>query len=185
LLAEAIEPYAGGDIDIEIKLGESSGPEPEDTRNPAILYGIGNIIENAVDFARGKVSVRESWSDEHVTIEIVDDGPGFSDDILDRVGEPYVTTRARRGDAATQHHEAGGLGLGLFIAKTFFERSGATLRLANLPPPGHGAVVRIRWPRAVYGTGPESAEERMRIGGDNDKLYTSRSKSLIAEPTES
>lgn len=185
LLAEATEPYAGGDIDIEIKTGESSGPEPEDGRNPAILYGLGNVIENAVDFARSKVSVRESWSDEHVTIEIVDDGPGFSDDILDRVGEPYVTTRGRRGDAAAQDHEAGGLGLGLFIAKTFFERSGATLRLANLPPPGHGAVVRIRWPRAVYGTVPERGEERMRIGAGSDKLYMSKGKRLIAETTGS
>ena len=185
LLAEAIAPYAEGDIAIDIKVGEHSGPEPADRRNPAILYGIGNIIENAVDFSRSKVTVKASWSDDYVTIEIVDDGPGFSDDIIDRVGEPYVTTRGRRGDAAGQDHESGGLGLGLFIAKTFLERNAATLRLANISPPGSGAIVRIRWARAAYGAMPDKGGDHARIGDNNDKLYMSKDSRLTAEPIES
>jgi two-component system, sensor histidine kinase RegB len=140
LLAEAIEPYAGGDIDVAIKIGEHSGPEPVDRRNPAILYGIGNLIENAVDFARSQVEIRASWSADAIRIEIADDGPGFADEIIDRLGEPYVTTRGKRGDATVPDPEAGGLGLGFFIAKTFLERSGARVRLSNLPPPASGTV---------------------------------------------
>ena len=97
LLAEAIEPYAEGDIDVHVEVGERDGAEPVDRRNPAILYGIGNLIENAVDFAKSKVEIRVSWTAEHVVIEIVDDGPGFAPEIIDRIGEPYVTTRGHRG----------------------------------------------------------------------------------------
>lgn len=171
LLAEAIEPYAGGDIEIETKLGDHTGPEPVDRRNPAILYGIGNIIENAVDFARSKVEITARWNDGQVTVEIADDGPGFAADIIDRVGEPYVTTRTRRADSDIKDHEAGGLGLGFFIAKTFLERSGARLRLANRTPPASGAIVRITWPRQAYGGG--KARDSATFGGSGKESYIS------------
>src|SRR5690606_174192 len=140
-------------MEVRVETGETVGPEPMDRRNPAILYGIGNLIENAVDFARSKVEITASWTPEAVTVEIADDGPGFAPEIIDRVGEPYVTTRARTGDPETANPEAGGLGLGFFIAKTFLERSGAKLRLSNWTAPESGAVVRISWPRAAYGAG--------------------------------
>ena len=169
LLAEAVEPYTDGDIEVLIEIGESKGPEPADRRNPATLYGIGNLIENAVDFARKRVEVKASWNENQVKVEIVDDGPGFAAEVIDRIGEPYVTTRAPAGNLEAKHHEAGGLGLGFFIAKTFLERSGARLRLANHPRPGSGAVVRISWPRAAYGFG----NNRDRIpgaSGEHDKV---------------
>ncbi len=55
LLAEAIEPYAGGEVEVSVAVGKTVGEEPSGRRNPAILYGIGNLIENAVDFAETKV----------------------------------------------------------------------------------------------------------------------------------
>jgi two-component system sensor histidine kinase RegB len=80
-----------------------------------------------------------------VRVVIGDDGPGFPPQVLGRLGEPYISTRGgaarRRGDEA-----AGGLGLGLFIAKALLERSGAGLAIANLPAPGSGAVATIVWP---------------------------------------
>jgi two-component system sensor histidine kinase RegB len=173
LLAEAIEPYADGDIEVRIEIGESIGPEPTDRRNPATLYGIGNLIENAVDFARSQVDVKASWNEQKVTVEIIDDGPGFAADVIDRIGEPYVTTRSQRRDPEAQHHEAGGLGLGFFIAKTFLERSGARLRLANLPPPATGAIVRITWPRDAYGQGTGPASESVAFGGSAKAAYIS------------
>ena len=66
-----------------------------------------------------------------------------ADAIIDRLGEPYLSTRARDPEATEQ---AGGLGLGIFIAKTLLERTGARLAFANESPEGH-ARVRIVWPR--------------------------------------
>jgi two-component system sensor histidine kinase RegB len=86
---------------------------------------------------------------------INDDGPGFAPEIMDRIGEPYVTGRRR------VHHsvdiEAGGLGLGLFIAKTLLERSGAKLVFANRAPPAQGASVQVRWARADFEERPAPA----------------------------
>jgi two-component system sensor histidine kinase RegB len=178
LLAEAIEPYAGGDIDVHVEIGEHEGKEPADRRNPAILYGLGNLIENAVDFARSKVEIRASWTNDSVVVEIVDDGPGFAPEVIDRIGEPYVTTRGQRG--AVEHPEAGGLGLGFFIAKTFLERSGARLRLANRTAPEHGAIVRITWPRAVYGSSSRSQPSEA-FGTGDEAAYISGNKEKKAE----
>jgi two-component system sensor histidine kinase RegB len=112
-------------------------------RNPGVIYGLGNLVENAVDFARKTVTVRWSWDELDVTFSVIDDGPGFPPEIIDRIGEPYMSTR--------QGNEAGGgLGLGLFIAKTLLERSGATLDFRNSSGLGEGAIVQISWPRTVF-----------------------------------
>ena len=111
-------------------------------RSPAILYGLGNLVENAVDFAAGRVEIAMRWSEQDLAVTISDDGPGFSPEILRRIGEPYVTSRRRTGEG-----EESGLGLGFFIAKTLLERSGATVAFLNRQAPENGAVVRVRWPR--------------------------------------
>jgi two-component system, sensor histidine kinase RegB len=123
--------------------------EPVFERNPAITYGLGNLIENAADFATTRVDVEARWSASDITITVRDDGPGFSQDIIDRLGDPFVTSRkgygpGDSGDAAGRHE---GMGLGFFIAKTLLERSGAQVALANRTYPDHGASVRISWPR--------------------------------------
>ena len=79
---------------------------------------------------------------ERVTIRIEDDGEGFAPDILQRIGDPYVTRR-------NPQAKAGGLGLGLFIAKTLLERSGAVISIRNAPEADTGAVITITWPRSV------------------------------------
>jgi two-component system, sensor histidine kinase RegB len=97
-----------------------------------------------VDFAKTRVEVVSRWDHHEVVLTITDDGPGFAPEIMDRIGEPYVTSRNRRDSA---EGETGGLGLGFFIAKTLLKRSGATLAFVNKTPPEHGAVVTIRWAR--------------------------------------
>jgi two-component system sensor histidine kinase RegB len=156
LVEEVVEAYRAFAVKIEVTKPAGKAPEPIGIRNPAIVQGLVNLVENAVDFADEQVTVGTEWNDEQVAITIADDGPGFSSAIIDSIGEPYVTTRrdAAQGEA---DHEAGGLGLGLFIAKTLLERSGATLDLANRPPPGQGAVIRIVWPRPLMDTGPATA----------------------------
>jgi two-component system sensor histidine kinase RegB len=148
LLEEVIAPHRNFGIDIDVVLPTDRGDEPVGARNPAILYGLGNLLENAVDFAKSRVEVAARWNAQEVVVTIADDGPGFSPEVKDHIGEPYVTSRGRRpvpGDG-----EPTGLGLGFFIAKTLLERSGATLALANRSAPQTGAVVRVRWGRADF-----------------------------------
>ena len=95
---------------------------------------------------RERVEVAASWSGDEVAVSIIDDGPGFAPEIMDRIGEPYVTSRRRE----RQDGEAHGLGLGFFIAKTLLERSGATLDFENRAFPDRGAVVRVYWGRSDF-----------------------------------
>ena len=121
-------------------------------RNPAIRYGLGNLIENAVDFANTRVEILAQWTADEVSITISDDGPGFAPEVLDRIGAPYVTHRrpGTRGPGGDDDDAAFGLGLGFFIAKTLLERSGATLTLTNQAPPLHGATITVTWSRAEF-----------------------------------
>lgn len=154
LLDEAAEPYRAGAIPIEITCRAAegtSGPaakEPVGERRPGLIYGVGNLIENAVDFATSKVEISARWDERSLEIEVVDDGPGFRPELLETLGEPYITTRP--GGTGGQGKRAAGLGLGFFIAKTLLERSGASLTLDNRTAPEHGAIVRISWAREVF-----------------------------------
>ncbi len=88
------------------------------------------------------------WTRDTLTVTVSDDGPGFAADILSQLGEPYITTR---GSGRRAKREPGsGLGLGLFIAKTLLERSGAIVATANLPPPETGAMVKVTWPQSAF-----------------------------------
>src|SRR3569623_1444848 len=149
LIEEVVAPHREFGIDLKIRIAEGSPPEPVGLRNPAVLYGIGNLVENAVDFARDAVEVDAWWGMEEVTIVISDDGPGIPPDLLKRIGEPYLSRRAA-GDSRSGHR---GLGLGVFIARTLLERTGAKVGFANRSIPAHGAVVTISWPRERFETG--------------------------------
>jgi len=111
--------------------------EPELTGSPEIVHGLGNLIENAAQFARSEVVVTTSWSEDMVAVDIVDDGPGFPPQILARLGEPYISGR----NGETAH-----MGLGIFIAQSLLERTGAHLAFANRPH--GGAEIVIEWKRA-------------------------------------
>ena len=148
LIEEIAAPHRNFGIDIDVVLPADRADEPVGPRNAAILYGLGNLIENAVDFARSKAEIAARWNAQEVVLTFADDGPGISPEIMARIGEPYVTSRGGR--PATHKDEATGLGLGFFIAKTLLERSGATLALANRTAPDTGAVVRVRWSRPDF-----------------------------------
>jgi two-component system sensor histidine kinase RegB len=148
LLEEVIAPHRHFGVTIDVALSPEGEGEPIGGRNPAILYGLGNLVENAVDFARERVEVAADWTADDVAVTITDDGPGFAPEIMDRIGEPYVTSRRRR--RMNVNGVAGGLGLGFFIAKTLLERSGATLDFENRPFPERGAIVKIRWGRRNF-----------------------------------
>ncbi len=114
--------------------------EPQVTRSPEIMHGLGNLIQNAAQFARDEVTVTTSWSEDTVAVDIVDDGPGFPQQVLARIGEPYISGRS--GEAVQEH-----MGLGIFIAESLLQRTGARLTFANLGD--GGAQVVVEWRRAT------------------------------------
>lgn len=143
MIEEVVAPHRQFGIDIDLVEQSDRSGEPICTRNAGILYGLGNLVENAVDYARSQVTVTTGHNGERVVVIIEDDGAGYSADILSRIGEPYMTRRTK------EVERAGGLGLGLFIAKTLLERSGARLRFENRNGGEVGARIRIEWPRAM------------------------------------
>src|SRR4051812_12037321 len=147
LIEEAVAPHRDFGIAIKVRIAVAGASEPVGTRNPAILYGVGNILENAVDFAREVVEVNAWWNIDTVEIVISDDGPGIAPDMLKRIGEPYLS---RRRSADEAPGERSGLGLGVFIARTLLERTGAKISFTNRIFPDHGAVVQIAWPRGRF-----------------------------------
>ena len=148
LIEEVVAPHRNFGVAIAVNTPSDRGAEPVGARNPAILYGLGNLLENAVDFAANQVAVDVQWDELTVDITISDDGPGFAPEILGRIGEPYVTSRHHQPDDTSE--ESSGLGLGFFIAKTLLERSGATLSFQNRPAPERGAIVRLSWSRSDF-----------------------------------
>ena len=155
LIEELVAPHRDFGVAIKVRLAVAATREPVAARNPAILYGIGNILENAVDFAKQAVEVNAWWNADTIEIVISDDGPGIAPDMLKRIGEPYLSRRRTADDAQS---ERSGLGLGVFIARTLLERTGAKVSFTNRIFPDHGAVVHIVWPRSVFEAG-ESANE--------------------------
>jgi two-component system, sensor histidine kinase RegB len=145
LIEEVVAPHRNFGVSINIDVPPAA---PVGVRNPAILYGLGNLLENAVDFAQERVEVTADWTGEDIAVVISDDGPGFAPEILDRIGEPYVRSSKRR--RMNAGGETTGLGLGFFIAKTLLERTGATLDFQNRVFPDRGAVVKIRWGRSDF-----------------------------------
>ena len=157
MIEDIVAPLRDAGIKIQVDahaVGSKGAEEPAEPvlpRNPAITYGLGNLIENAIDFAETEVAIEARWTPSDVSIGVSDDGPGFAQEIFDRLGDPFVTTRPGYGPGGDDNEAElhSGMGLGFFIAKTLLERSGAKVSLANKPFPDHGAMVRIAWPRAV------------------------------------
>jgi two-component system sensor histidine kinase RegB len=151
LLEEVVAPHRRFGAEITVSLQPHGLPEPVTGRNPAILYGLGNILENAVEFADEQVEVEATWSADEVELTVSDDGPGFAPEIIDRIGEPYLTRQRPKLQSGDPEETApAGLGLGLFIAKILLERSGASLEFANRSAPRRGAVIHLRWSRRDF-----------------------------------
>jgi len=106
-------------------------------RSVEITYGIRNFIGNAVKFSKNEIKVSLDANSKKVKISISDDGPGFPDDVSQKIGQPYIATRSK--DLGSK----AGLGLGTFIGKTLLERKKAFLNFSNLEK--GGAIVTINW----------------------------------------
>lgn len=170
LIESAARPHHREGVNVEVgvdpahtprRSGTTGGEAPDAAAQPMVLHsleivhGIENLIENAVDFADSRVSIAVGWSESEAYVEIADDGPGFSKDILGALGEPYVSTR----------RDSGGMGLGVFIAKTLLERTGAEVAFGNRCD--GGARIVITWPRPLLET--EASERASEAHDPSDR----------------
>lgn len=151
VLQEAAQPFKALNANIEIKFEVKSfatppfDREPLLSRSPGMIYALSNIIENAVEFAQKEAEIIASWSETELKIIVQDDGPGFSTEMLNSLGEPFISSRSMAAglDDGAQY----GMGLGFFISKTLLERSGAVMKFGNRNAPERGAYVSLIWPR--------------------------------------
>ncbi|MEL6999671.1 MAG: ActS/PrrB/RegB family redox-sensitive histidine kinase [Pseudomonadota bacterium] len=165
VIEEAAQPHATRGKQLHIRINgvlaeHTTGDQPTIRRSPELIHGLRNAIQNAVDFAEATVWIDATIVEGRLRIAVGDDGPGFGPDILPKLGEPYVSTRAR-GDRRDRDGSYEGMGLGLFIARTLLERTGASLAFANgsdarrrtgrhrsdgdlQHPPG--AIIEMTWP---------------------------------------
>ena len=143
LLNEVIEPHLNAPVRVEaVVTGAPGVGAPHVRRMPEVLRAMTSLVDNAVDFAASDVLITARFDQEMVSVEVRDDGPGFSPDILGKLGQPYVTSRPAGEGSRSEH---AGMGLGFFIAKTLLERTGAQVEFNN--GKGGGAVVAARWRR--------------------------------------
>ena len=108
------------------------------TKSIEIVYGLRNFIGNANKFSKSKIFINLESNNEFTIVTIEDDGDGFPNDILSKIGEPYLRS------IRTSNKEKMGLGLGLFIGKTLLEKNFATINCQNSQTRS-GAEIKIKW----------------------------------------
>jgi len=151
VVREAAEPHMDRGKRVEIVDDIGLHLQPRILRRPEVIHGLRNLIQNAVDFAATRVWVDLEHIQGQIRVRIVDDGDGFPFHVLYRIGDPFVRNRRTEEERRPGYE---GMGLGLFIAKTLLERSGASLTFANasdpfsgpgVRPERSGAVVEVVW----------------------------------------
>ena len=108
------------------------------TKSVEIVYGLRNFIGNANKFSTNKIFINLKSDNENTEILIEDDGPGFSNDVLSKIGEPYLKSFSK------EHKLQSGLGLGIFIGKTLLEKNLASVSCNNSKT-RNGAEIIIKW----------------------------------------
>ena len=107
-------------------------------RTPEIIYGLRNFIGNAVKFSKSQVNINLRSDQKIIEIKISDDGPGIPEDIIQKMGEPYIKSKSK------ELSDNSGLGLGTFLGKTLLERQGGQLIFKRNSKLG-GALVTLSW----------------------------------------
>ncbi|SVC70806.1 uncharacterized protein METZ01_LOCUS323660, partial [marine metagenome] len=118
-------------ISLEINL-MSNQDEPLILFKDELVYGIGNIIQNAIQHAISKIIINISWNQNEFIIIVSDDGSGFNDEVFDQIGQPYISK-----------HKAG-MGLGIFIAKNLIDNIGGSISFKNLKDSGASVEIKVK-----------------------------------------
>jgi two-component system sensor histidine kinase RegB len=117
---------------------EQNELDPQIESSLEITYGLRNFIGNAVKYSNSFVEINLKSNDTITEVKVSDDGPGFSEDVKDVLGEPYIRSKNKIISAKS------GLGLGTFIGKTLLERMKASVQFGNSSKL-NGAIVTIKW----------------------------------------
>jgi two-component system sensor histidine kinase RegB len=147
-----IELAAEGHRRPEVALRVEERADPADPvvpllpRRPELLHGLGNLLQNAIEFAREEVKVTIAWNAAEIGITISDDGKGFPRELLDRLGDPYLSSGTDMKN--TPERKGDHMGLGIFIAQQLIERSGGSVSFDNNSY--GGAKVIATWPRSAF-----------------------------------
>ena len=165
VIEEAAEPHRDRGKTLHFDFAPEGDPDdamdgseapPAILRQPELIHGVRNLVQNAVDFAAGNVWIEGRWTAGRISLRIMDDGTGYAPQVIGRIGDPFVRRR-RSVPESRQRPGYEGMGLGLFIAKTLLERTGAELSFANgadrivagnEAAERTGAIVEVVWPRA-------------------------------------
>jgi len=155
LIDLAAQPFLTDSVVLDIAC-EGEGPEPSLPRDPAVVHGLGTLLQNALQFAKKRVHVTIGWRGRDLQVIIVDDGPGFAPSVLQRLGEPYLSSDVpdprQDYDPEGQH-----MGLGVFIAQTLLNHAGARLAFSNGQK--GGAKVAISWHLAQFASEANESRE--------------------------
>ena len=100
----------------------------------SIKHALINIIENGIKAAKDKVTLELRVSGADLTITIADDGPGIPAEVMENLGEPFISVRNQ------------GMGLGIYLANASISRLGGSIEMRNRVE--GGAVTRITLPLA-------------------------------------
>jgi two-component system sensor histidine kinase RegB len=119
-------------------LVEKNELNPQIQRTLEITYGLRNFVGNAVKYSNSSVDISLESNNKITEVKVCDDGPGFSEDILNVLGEPYIRSKNKIISSKS------GLGLGTFIGKTLLERMKANVKFDKCPKT-NGAMVTIKW----------------------------------------
>jgi two-component system sensor histidine kinase RegB len=176
VIQEAAQPHEERGKQLHYKIGrddQDEADQPSIFRKPEIIHGLRNLVQNAVDFAQANVWIEANWSSDAINLRIVDDGPGFPASVIGRIGDPFMSGTRRQKPSQSERPAYEGMGLGLFIAKTLLERSGAELTFINggdgLEPNQQrlGAIVDLTWPREIV----DARQRNMPNGlGQNEQI---------------
>ncbi len=174
VLDEAAAPHADRGKALILDIVGDEARTTEIQRRPEIIHGLRNLIQNAVDFAQSSVWIEADLTQTHLSVRVIDDGPGFPPHLLTRIGDPYLRDRHGAAPRDESRPEYEGMGLGLFIAKTLLARTGAEVRFRNCAGNGHprkapearcGALAEVRWPLTAIQADPRRAR------GDNAPIH--------------
>ena len=175
VIREAAEPHQDrGKVVTFLVNGQAAESAPRSIpnmpRRPEILHGLRNLVQNAVDYASTQVWIDVTWTDQSIRILVADDGKGYPHDFLGRIGDPFLRRQKMKKDPARPEYE--GMGLGLFIAKTMLERTGAQLAFMNgtsvaASSPvldfATGAMVTVTWQRDRISAATQFESKNQRV----------------------